>query len=49
MDPIQEAIEFLESREAGNNFLYHQVAKMFGVEYSTLARSRQGRSQLKGT
>jgi hypothetical protein len=37
MDPSQEAIEFLELREAGDNFLYRQVAKMFGVEYSTLA------------
>jgi hypothetical protein len=49
MDPIQEAIEFLELREAGNNFLYRQVAKMFGVEYSTLAQRHQGQSQLKGT
>jgi hypothetical protein len=49
MDPIQEAIEFLESREAGDNFLYRQVAKMFGVEYSTLARRHQGRSQPRGT
>jgi hypothetical protein len=37
MDPIQEAIGFLVSREAGDNFLYRQVAKMFGVEYNTLA------------
>jgi hypothetical protein len=49
MDPIQEAIEFLELREAGDNFSYRQVAKMFGVENSTLARRHQGQSQPKGT
>ncbi|KAF7567828.1 hypothetical protein PtrM4_124410 [Pyrenophora tritici-repentis] len=49
MDPIQEAIEFLESREAGNNFSYRQIAKMFGVELSTLVRRHQGKTQPRGT
>jgi hypothetical protein len=32
MDPIQEAIECIESREAGDDFSYRQVAKKFGVD-----------------
>jgi hypothetical protein len=36
MDPIQEAIEFLELRKAGDNFSYCKTAKMFSVKLSTL-------------
>jgi predicted transcriptional regulator len=32
MSPIQEAIEYIESREAGDKFSYRQVAKEFGVD-----------------
>jgi hypothetical protein len=32
MQPINEAIRYLELREAGDNFSYRQVAKMFGVD-----------------
>jgi hypothetical protein len=32
MDPIQDAIEYWESYEAGNNFLYREVAKQFSVD-----------------
>jgi hypothetical protein len=32
MSPIQEAIEYIELREAGDKFLYCQVAKEFGVD-----------------
>ena len=42
MDPIQEAIEYLESREAGDNFSYRQVAKIFGVNRTTLSRRHKG-------
>jgi transposase-like protein len=38
MQPIQEAIEYLESREAGDNFSYREVAKKFGVDRVTLMR-----------
>jgi hypothetical protein len=38
MDPIQKAIEEIESREPGDNFSYNKVAVKYGVERSTLAR-----------
>ena len=38
MDPIQEAIEEIESRELGASFSYRQVVKRFGISYRTLAR-----------
>ncbi|KAF1925129.1 uncharacterized protein M421DRAFT_424157 [Didymella exigua CBS 183.55] len=38
MDPIQEAIEYLELHKAGDNLSYRQVAKMFGVDRTTLSR-----------
>ena len=43
MTPIQEAIEYLKSHEAGDNFSYREVAKKFGVDRSTLARRHQGK------
>jgi hypothetical protein len=45
MDPIQEAIEEIESREPGAYFLYSQVAKRYNVDQRTLARRHQGQTQ----
>jgi hypothetical protein len=42
MDLIQEAIEYLESREAGDKSLYREVAKMFGVDQMTLSQRHRG-------
>jgi hypothetical protein len=42
MDPIQKAIEEIESREEGASFSYRQVAKKYGVDRRTLARRHQG-------
>jgi transposase len=39
---IQEAIEYIESREAGDKFSYRQVAKIFGVDRTTLSRRHKG-------
>jgi hypothetical protein len=41
MDPIQEAIEYIESRESGDNVSYRKVAEKFGVNRSTLSRRHQ--------
>jgi transposase len=43
MDQIQEAIEYLESHEAGDNLSYRKVAKIFGVDRTTLSRRHQGK------
>jgi hypothetical protein len=48
MDPIQEAIEYIESREPGDDFSYNKVAAQFGVERSTLARRHQGVHERRG-
>jgi transcriptional regulator with XRE-family HTH domain len=45
MDPIQEAIEEIKSRELGASFSYRQVAKKYGISYRTLARRHQGKTQ----
>jgi hypothetical protein len=42
MDPIQEAIEYIESREAGDKFSYCQVAQIFGVALTALSRKHRG-------
>jgi AraC-like DNA-binding protein len=42
IDPIQEAIEYIESRKARDNFSYRQVAKIFGVNRTTLSRRHKG-------
>ena len=42
IDPIQEAIEHIESREAEDSFLYRQVSKIFGVDRTTLSRRHKG-------
>ncbi|KAF2843923.1 hypothetical protein T440DRAFT_503166, partial [Plenodomus tracheiphilus IPT5] len=44
MDPIQAAIEAIESREPGENFTYTEVAKKFNVVRSTLTRRHQGQT-----
>jgi transposase-like protein len=49
MDPIQEAIKYIESREAGDKFSYRQVAKIFGVDRTTLSRRHWGAQQPRGT
>jgi hypothetical protein len=38
MDPIQKAIEDIESREEGATFSYREVAKKYNIKYSTLAQ-----------
>ena len=45
MDPIQEAIEEIESREPGASFTYRQVAKKYSINERTLARRHQGKTQ----
>jgi transposase-like protein len=42
MASIDEAVEYLESREPGEKFTYKQVAKNFGVVASTLRRRHKG-------
>jgi DNA invertase Pin-like site-specific DNA recombinase len=42
MDPIQEAIKAIKSREEGVSFSYREVAKQFGVSRATLSRRHQG-------
>jgi hypothetical protein len=42
MDPIQEAIEYLELHEAGHNFSYRKVAKQFSVDRTMLSRRYKG-------
>jgi len=42
MTPIQEAIEYIESRESGDEFSYRQIAKRFGVDRTTLSRRHKG-------
>ncbi|KAF1828823.1 hypothetical protein BDW02DRAFT_593021 [Decorospora gaudefroyi] len=43
MDPIQEAIEDIESRGSGYEFSYGEVAKKFNVNRTTLSRRHQGK------
>jgi transposase len=43
MDPIEAAIDSIESREPGASFSYRAVAKRFGVDRTTLSRRHQGR------
>ncbi|RYN15563.1 hypothetical protein AA0115_g12988, partial [Alternaria tenuissima] len=48
MDPIQEAIEEIESREPGEHFPYQQLAKKYGVNRCTLARRHKGLTEAYG-
>jgi transposase-like protein len=43
MDPIQEAIRYLESHEAEDDFSYREVAKEFDVDRTTLSRRHRGK------
>jgi transposase len=49
MEPIQEAIKYLESHEAGDNFSYREVAKRLGVDRTTLSRRHQGKQSTYAT
>ncbi|RYN17424.1 hypothetical protein AA0112_g12073 [Alternaria arborescens] len=48
MDPIQEAIKFIESHKLGDKFSYTKVAAQFDIERSTLARRHQGVHEQRG-
>ncbi|KAF2818606.1 hypothetical protein CC86DRAFT_154402 [Ophiobolus disseminans] len=43
MDPINAAIEFLESAASGEHLLYQKVAAQFNICPTTLARRHQGK------
>lgn len=45
MDPIQAAIEAIESRGPDEDFTYTEVAKRFGVVRSTLTRRHKAQMQ----
>ncbi|KAF1937743.1 hypothetical protein EJ02DRAFT_322539, partial [Clathrospora elynae] len=45
MDPIEKAIEDIESREEGASFSYREVAKKYNISRATLARRHQGQTQ----
>ena len=49
MSPIQEAIEYLESRGPGDKFSYRKVAEKFGVNRTTLSRRHQGKQSTYAT
>ncbi|KAF1963881.1 hypothetical protein BU23DRAFT_640646 [Bimuria novae-zelandiae CBS 107.79] len=42
MDPIQAAIDEIESREQGEDFSYTEVATRYGINRSTLSRRHRG-------
>ena len=42
MDPIEKAIEYLESLNPGDEFSYRKVAKRFGCNRTTLSRRHRG-------
>ena len=48
MDSIQDAIEYIESHEPGDDFSYTKVAAHFSVKRSTLARRHQGVHNQRG-
>ncbi|KAG9186011.1 hypothetical protein G6011_02567 [Alternaria panax] len=48
MDPIQEAIEEIESRELGDEFSYQAIAKKYGVGRMTLMRRHKGETETYG-
>ena len=49
MNPIDEAIEFLESLDPGEQFVYQEVADKFGCSRSALSRRWRGVSRDKAT
>ncbi|KAH8626107.1 hypothetical protein IG631_19986 [Alternaria alternata] len=48
MDPIQEAIKEIESREPGDEFSYQAIAKKYGVGRMTLMRRHKGETEAYG-
>ncbi|KAG9188376.1 hypothetical protein G6011_02299 [Alternaria panax] len=48
MDPIQEAIAEIESREPGDEFSYQAIAKKYSVPRTTLMRRHKGESETYG-
>ncbi|KAI1665406.1 Pogo transposable element [Pyrenophora tritici-repentis] len=48
MDPIQEAIAEIESREPGDEFSYQAIAKKYGVGRMTLMRRHKGETEAYG-
>jgi hypothetical protein len=48
MDPIQEAIAEIESREPGDKFSYQAIAKKHGVARMTLMRRHRGETEAYG-
>lgn len=48
MDPIQEAIAEIESREPGDKFSYEAIAKKHGVARMTLMRRHRGETEAYG-
>jgi hypothetical protein len=48
MDPIQEAIAEIESRELGDEFSYQAIAKKYGVARMTLMRRHKGETEAYG-
>jgi transposase-like protein len=47
MDPISAAIEYIESREPGEDISYTQVASQYGVNRSTLSRRHRRVTELR--
>jgi hypothetical protein len=45
MDPIEKAIEEIESREEGASFSYREVAKKYNICRATLARRHKGQTR----
>jgi hypothetical protein len=48
MDPIQEAIEEIESSNPGDEFSYQQIAKKYNINRCTLARRHKGLQEAYG-
>ncbi|PVH92972.1 hypothetical protein DM02DRAFT_634934 [Periconia macrospinosa] len=49
MDPIEAAIEAIESRESGEDLTYMEYAMEFGVDQSTLSRRQRRVTQSPAT
>jgi hypothetical protein len=48
MDPIEKAIEDIESRGKGASFSYREVAKRYNIDRTTLARRHRGQTRPYG-
>ncbi|KAF2827175.1 hypothetical protein CC86DRAFT_369385 [Ophiobolus disseminans] len=49
MDPIDEAIEAINSREPGDKLVYQEYADFFEVDRSTLSQRHNGRQTSRNT